>query len=125
MILSATILGATKALAPALLWLGGLIVVVVVAGLVVLKVRSMILARESGAANQEGLLIGLRRMRERGEISQEEYDTARKSMAARAAAGSRPVGPTIRETKAGTVRSRPGFDLTGAPLPDQPSQDAG
>ncbi len=122
---SATILGATKALSPALMWLGALIVVVMIAGLVILKIRESMLARESGRGNDEGLLSGLRRMRDLGEISPEQYDVARKSMAARAATGAgaalRPVQPRPAAGP-GELRSPPGFDLTGAPLPDQPSQ---
>jgi hypothetical protein len=121
MLTGGIILGAGKALAPALMWLGGMIVVVVIAGLVILKIRGSIFAREAGSANQEGLLLGLRRMRDTGEISPEEYDTARKSMAARAAGG---AAPPRRAHEAGEQRSKPGYDLTGAPLPDQSSQDA-
>jgi hypothetical protein len=113
--------GASKALGPALMWLGGMIVLVVIAGLVILKIRGSMFARYPGGADQEGLLAGLRRMRDAGEITPEEYDTARKSLVARATGGATPPRP-IRG--AAEKRSRPGYDLTGAPLPDQPPRDA-
>ena len=121
MITSVLILGASKALPGALMWLGGMIVIVVIAGLVILKVRASMFARDAGTAGEEGLLVGLRRMRDAGQISPEEYDTARRSMAAKAGAG--PAAPR-RPPESSEKRSRPGYDLTGAPLPEPPAQDA-
>ena len=97
-----------------LVLLGGLIVAVVVLGLVILKVRGATLGKSASGADQEGLLAGLRRMRDAGEISPDEYDAARKGMAAKAAG--------MKQQRPGLV-AKPGFDLTGAPLP--PSESDG
>ena len=109
---------------PTSLWalLGGLIVAVIVLGLIIMKVRSSMLAKHS-EASQEGLLEGLRRMWDTGEISRDEYDAARKNMVARMAGMKAPPRPPAP----GEVRSPPGVDLTGRPLPrpDQPSQEGG
>jgi len=69
------------------LWLGVLIVGVVVAGVVLMWVRRRILSDPSGTDAGAGLMANLRRMRDSGEISTQEYDAARKAMATRAAAG--------------------------------------
>jgi hypothetical protein len=95
-----------------LILLGGLIVAVVILGLVMIKVRGATLGKAGTAVEQEGLLAGLRRLRDRGEISPEEYDAARRSMVSRAAGTKPPPKP-------GGQVARPGFDLTGEPLPPQ------
>lgn len=122
---------AAKDITPTLLLLGGLIITVVVMGLIVVWIRGRMLAKD-GPQNQEGLLSGLRSMRDRGEITPEEYDAARLSMAAKMAGVSRPQagagktpakgppgGPPAGKPLAspGARVAKPGFDLTGAPLP--------
>lgn len=94
--------------------LGALIVVVVVAGLIIMKIRASMLSK--GRESDEGIFAGLRAMRDSGELSLDEYDAARKRLAAKAA-GVPPPPPPARAPKPGDLRAQPGFDLTGAPLP--------
>jgi hypothetical protein len=110
----ARVMAATSSSTQAIILLGALIVVVVIAGLVIMKVRSSMLSK--GSESDEGIFAGLRAMRDAGELSLEEYDAARKRLAAKAAG--RPPPPVPARTAAtGALRARPGFDLTGAPLP--------
>src|SRR5262245_61997531 len=117
-----TALAATQPVVLVAVFIGGLILVVVVAGLILLKLRGPMLSKDAGGANQEGLFQGLRRMRDTGEISVEEYDSARKRMAARAAG--KPLPPATPPRDAARL-AKPGFDLTGAPLPESRPPDAG
>jgi hypothetical protein len=119
------VLAATRRMGEYLATVGVLIVVVVAAALVLLKYRGRLLARDSDAALHEGLFENLRRMRNQGRLTQEEYDAARRKMVAKAAGKAPPAPPAtgaaIRPVAPGEVRARPGYDLTGAPLPP-PSQ---
>lgn len=115
---------------PYLLWVGLFLVVVIGAGLGVLAYRKAMLSTHA-ADSHSGILDGLRKMRDSGQISQAEYDATRKSIAARAAGRASPPsvpgGPIAARPAAakpatgGTsgLTARPGFDLTGAPLPKQ------
>lgn len=76
-----TAAGVTRILLP----IGGLIILTILGGLGVMAVRRRMLAKDSPASDQGGLLDDLRRMRSSGQISQEEFDAARKSIAARLA----------------------------------------
>lgn len=62
---------------------GLLIGAAVVLGLVILLARRRLLGQESASAQQSGLMDQLRRLRDSGEITPEEFDSARKSMVAR------------------------------------------
>lgn len=62
---------------------GLLIGAAVVLGLVILLVRRKMLGGESASAQQSGLMDQLRRLRDSGELTPEEYDAARKSMVSR------------------------------------------
>jgi hypothetical protein len=127
---------AARDLGPYLIALGLLILVLMVAAVGLLYFRSRVLASRADSDHGAGLLTSLRAMRDRGEISLEEYDAARHAMAARAAArvkGADPdppkkvpaipkaVAPEGGVTRAsetpGELRAKPGFDLTGRPLP--------
>jgi len=83
------------------------------------QLEGRLLSRDAASADAEGLLQGLRRMRNEGTISQDEYDAARKKLAARAAAPMSSARPAVTAPRPapGEQRARPGFDLTGAPLP--------
>lgn len=94
--------------------LGALIVVVVVAGLVIMKIRASMLSKER--EGDDGVFAGLRAMRDAGKLSSAEYDAARKRLAAKAAGLPVPPAPA-RVPQPGSLTARPGFDLTGAPLP--------
>lgn len=101
-------------LIPLLVWLGILIVVAVVGGALLMVYRRRLFAPDS--SSQAGLLDDLRAMRDQGQISPEEYDAARKRMAARVAGV--PVPPIAAPRLEADIRTaEPGFDLTGAPLP--------
>lgn len=65
---------------PVVLWLGILIVVTIVGGLVVLAIRKRILARSSDGADEGSLMDSLRAMRDRGELSPEEFEATRRAM---------------------------------------------
>jgi hypothetical protein len=54
-----------------------------IGGMFVMWLRRRLLAADSGSATTEGLMESLRRMRDAGQMSQEEYDAARKAMASR------------------------------------------
>lgn len=68
----------------ALLYLGVLIALVLAAGVVVIVLRRRILGAE-GESQAEGLMDNLRRMRDQGQLSQEEFEASRRIMARRAA----------------------------------------
>ncbi|GJQ30404.1 MAG: hypothetical protein HBSAPP03_22880 [Phycisphaerae bacterium] len=68
-----------------LLWIGILIVAVVLLFVVLMLAKRKLLGPDKPSAADRGLLDDLRRMRDAGEITPEEYDAARKSMAAKIA----------------------------------------
>lgn len=75
--------GASRNPSRILVPVAGLIVVAVLGGLGVMAVRRRMLAKDTAAADQGGLLEDLRRLRDTGQISPAEFDAARKSIAAR------------------------------------------
>ncbi|MCC6661317.1 MAG: hypothetical protein IT437_10570 [Phycisphaerales bacterium] len=106
---------------PYLLWIGVFLVLVIGAGLAILAYRKVMLSSHA-ADSHTGILDGLRRMRDSGQMTQAEYDSARRAIAAKVrvrqpahAAATRPSGGTAATE--GDRTARPGFDLTGAPLP--------
>lgn len=66
-----------------LLAIGGLLLFALVGGLFVLRARKKLFAPESDTHSTGLLLDDMRAMLKRGEISQEEFDAARKSLAAK------------------------------------------
>jgi hypothetical protein len=122
---------AAKDLGPYLTVLGLMILLLVVATAGILWFRARILARaQAESDHQASLLKNLRAMRDRGEITLEEYDSARRAMASRLAgrpvtaggATSAPAAQVARRPAAPAgegeeLRARPGYDLTGRPLP--------
>jgi hypothetical protein len=116
-----------------LIWVGALIVAVLILGIVILLVRKKLFTKD--ADSPTGLLNDLRRMHKSGELTTEEYDAARKALTTRIAAkmpAGKPVQSAPRASSAarpprqsapdGELRAKPGFDLTGAPLPSPPPQ---
>lgn len=97
------------------LWLFVLIVLTVLAGVVIVIVRRRLIEPDAKANSPGSLMEDLRRMRDRGEITQEEYDRTRKTIAARAA-GREPPPPPPPDPE-GPRQARPGYDLTGDRLP--------
>jgi Short C-terminal domain len=82
-------------LGPAMLMLGGLLGIVLAAGAVLIWVRSRTLGGGS-VRSGSGLFDDLRRMRESGEITEEEFAAAKRSvvdrMAGRSPADGEPAG---------------------------------
>lgn len=66
-----------------LIWVGVLIVIAMLGGLVMLAIRRRMFS-ESDSGADEGLMEQLRRMVERGEITQEEFDRTRRKIVERA-----------------------------------------
>lgn len=72
-------------LGPALLWLGALIVVVVVAGLVILAIRRRTLGGNDGAS-PASLMEEMRRLRDSGQMTPEEFEATKRKLVERARA---------------------------------------
>lgn len=110
------------------LWLGLAIGALVVAGIAIAWYRSRVLRGDAASAAQAGLMDDLRAMRDRGELSAEEYDAAKRALVARFSGGAPaaplPAGKVLKSAvsppDAGGAVAKPGFDLTGAPLPRPP-----
>lgn len=135
-------------------WVVALIALTLILGWSVLKLRRMLFPERPSAEDHAGLIEELRRMRQRGQLSPEEFDAAKRkwsesvkaaALAGPAGAGSAKspsagrspaagvprstgsvpphataTGPGPRAVESGGVlRARPGFDLTGAPLPPE------
>lgn len=104
-----------------LIWVGVLIVAVLALGVVILFVRKRVFAKEQHHA--DNWIGDLRQMHRRGELSTEEYEAARRALTAKFTGAPAPA-PTPRPSRtpaaraeASELRAKPGFDLTGAPLP--------
>lgn len=119
---------ASSTSADVVIWVGVLIVAVLLLGALILLVRKRMLAKDKhGADNWIG---DLRQMHKRGELSTEEYESARRALTAKFAAGAganaatptpRPTRPPAPRAATSELRAKPGFDLTGAPLPTNSS----
>lgn len=116
-----------KDLTPYIITIGIVIVLVMAAGIFLFVLRGRLLEdEEAGDAGTGGILESMRGMRDRGEISEEEYRTAQVAIVAKASA-EKPAGgetpkpkPAKNQTvngKLGDLRAAPGFDLTGERLP--------
>ena len=116
------LLAAEKSITPYATWIGVMIGALVIAALVLLIFRRRVLAKDSGGVSA-GMLDELRAMLQRGDLTQEEFDAAKAAMVAKLAAkpGAAPAAmlkPKARPAAPADVRvARPGFDLTGRPLP--------
>ena len=77
-------------------WVVVLIAVIMVGGIVLMWMRRRIFAADTAEQAAGGLMESLRKMRDSGQMSQEEYDATRKAMATRIAGGSpaAAAGPT-------------------------------
>lgn len=126
-------------------WAAVLVVAAILGGFVILAVRKRMLSPERTEMDSEGLFDSLRRMRDSGEISTQEYDSARKRIIQRtlearsseAIARGATSGPSDARLQPNQLRATndlrpraegehvtppisapPGYDLTGDPLPD-------
>ncbi|QKK09253.1 MAG: SHOCT domain-containing protein [Planctomycetota bacterium] len=113
---------------PYILTVGVMIVLVTAAGIALYVLRGRLFGKDGpNQLDHGGVLETMRAMRDRGEISEEEYRTTQAALVAKAtekrnaaAEPPRGAGPTKTQTSAGRAedrRARPGFDLTGDPLP--------
>lgn len=125
-------LAQTKSLLPFFAWLGVAIAGVALVGLAMMWYRRRVLSKGAEGGGRD-LMDGLRAMRDRGELTPEEYDAAKRAMVARLAGASPPEPPRpgstpqpVRKPAAapGARVATPGFDLTGAPLPKPPGGSA-
>ena len=102
-------------LVPLLIALG---ILVIIGGVVISWARKSLLDKETeqDAAVE---LPELRRLRDSGAISREEYEVARDALVGRSSGEPPPPTRARRRLGAdGSLIAAPGFDLTGEPLPD-------
>lgn len=104
----------------ALFWAGVLIVVVVVGGFVLMWLRRRLFSSDDQDASSgaSGMLEDLRRAHRAGTLSDEQFQRARDRVL-KAARGEPASDRAVHHevTEDGAVRAKPGFDLTGQPLP--------
>lgn len=109
-------LAQSAAAGPTLLWIGILIAVAVAGGAFVMVIRNRMLAKPPSDSEAKGsMLQEIREMRRRGEMTEEQFQAARDSILGKSKRVRRVVKGEIHED--GTIKARPGFDLTGSPLP--------
>ena len=114
--------GPTTSQAEVLLWVGILIGLVMVATVVILLLRRRYVEQEPAAPGAGGLLDQLRGMRDRGEISEAEFERTKRAIVAGASGQPRPVDSALEnadesDAEPDTLVAEEGYDLTGAPLP--------
>ena len=116
-----------KSIGPYVTWIGVMMGALALVTIAILAFRTRVLGKDSGG-DQGGMLDDLRAMRDRGEISPEEFDAAKAAMISRLAparvSGATPPkpAPASKPRPAGGLVARPGFDLTGEPLPKPPGE---
>ena len=120
-----TLAQSTSSTSEALFWIGLLILVVLLGGIVVFWLRRRLFADDRASADPGSILESMRAMRDSGEMSDDEFRQARDALVRRASTRSGdapPPTPTAAPRTPATPdpterRAEPGFDLTGAPLP--------
>lgn len=124
-----------------LLWVGVLIVLAMLGGAFVMVLRRRMFDRSSDGGAAGSLLEDLRRMRRSGEISEAEFEQARRKLTeklarsldakrqevkdlraptpppASSARPRSPQSPPRTDPNPGDRHAPPGYDLTGRPLP--------
>ena len=95
-----------------LLGIGALVATIVLVAIVLTVMRRRVLAAER-AASDAGVFEQLRALHARGELSDEEFETARRKLIARL----RGEAPSEPAPAPGVRVARAGHDLTGEPLP--------
>jgi cytochrome c-type biogenesis protein CcmH/NrfF len=81
-----TLAQARSASTDVVIWVGLLIALIIGGGVLVMVLRKRLLARDDGSADV-GLFETLKQMRDRGEMTQEEYEAARRKVVEKAKAG--------------------------------------
>lgn len=99
--------GGSGSLTRVMVWLGVLIVVTIVGGLVAMAVRRRLLGPDSRTDPRVGMLDELQRMRDRGEMTEDEYERTRRAIAERAA-GKRSERPPGTQSGPGGSPPDPG-----------------
>jgi hypothetical protein len=102
-------------------WVVATVAVVFLGAGLIFYVRRRLLADGETGDPTAGLLDQLRRARERGEMTEEEFEDARLVMIARATGRDLETLRAEAIRKAGGRVAEPGFDLLGRPLPVRPS----
>ncbi len=99
-----------------LLWIAIIIVGAVIAGVALKRYRNRLFSDDAAPMSPLAHLSldDLRRMRDEGELSEEEYERLRDRLVREAGAPPR----SDRE-----LRAKPGYDLTGEPLPHAPPEE--
>lgn len=97
-------------------WLIAPALLAVIGSLLIVYLRKRLFS-DRAADQPTGMMGELRAMRERGEITEDEYDRARAAVIAKAT-GKDPEAVRLESIrKAGGLVAEDGFDLTGRPLP--------
>lgn len=99
-------------------WFAALLAFVLVGGAVLFFLRRRMLGPSDSGDVSRGILEEIRELRDRGAISQDEYETARLKMVARASGRDFEELKAESIRKAGGVVAEPGRDLLGRPLPE-------
>lgn len=113
-----------------LIWIGVLIVVVVIGGLVLVHMQKRLLKPPTSGPGAAGLMEDLRRMRDTGAMTPEEYDAARKAMARKlapsgSASGAAPSGTSTKATRSARRRDSGGEAHLGTGGTDRDSDSSG
>lgn len=88
-----------------LIWIGVLIVVVVIGGLILVHMQKRMLKPPAAGSGAAGIMEELRRMRDSGAMTHEEYDATRKAMARKLAPSAQSPGDGAAPTRS-TQRAR-------------------
>lgn len=124
---------------PIVMWTIVLIGLVMLGGLLVMLFRRQLLAKDAGQPDHGSVMESIRAMRDAGQISNAEYEAMKRRMVDAIRHGSTPFtgapppappgiatrapAPTLPAPGPKNQRvAKPGFDLTGAPLPRPPRQ---
>ncbi len=104
------------------LWMIVMIVMVVVGGIVLLGVRRRFLDDGEDVGSGVLDLHALRAMRDRNELTEDEFERARERILRSYGADTSALATT--SPLDGSLRARPGFDLAGDPLPGSEGDSA-
>lgn len=91
-----------------LLWVSLLLGLLIAGGLVAMWMRRRLLAADAAGEAGAGLLEGMRRMRDEGKISPEEYDSMRRAITRRSVAAMEARLEAAEEKKKGRSGTRTG-----------------
>lgn len=104
-------------------WLAALLAAAIVGGVLVMLIKRYFFAPDDD--EPRALFDELRELRDRGEITPDEYETARLKMVARLTGKDFEKLHADAVRKAGGLVAEPGRDLLGRPLPTPPPAEGG